>query len=312
VLAAVTCGLIMSQLGPRVGTPAVRLIAQGFWSLSTYILNGALFVLVGLQSQGAVRALTSFDIKLALAAVAAVCGVLIAVRFVFQFLAVYAIRALDRRPSQRRRRLSHRFRVVTGLAGFRGAVSLAAALAVPVTLKDGTPLPDRDVIVFVTAGAIAALMLQAFALPPVVRWAHLPEDTFIEDERRMANRTASTEAMAALPEIAEALGTAPEVTAMVHREMEKHLRMKQLQADDGDDRDEDEDDGEDGADGPTTADRLREIDDQYRELRLALLDAKRATVIRLRNEGSIDDEVLRQIQARLDIEQVRLSRDELV
>ena len=177
VLAVVACGLIMSRLGPRIGTPAVRLLSQGFWTIGTYVLNGALFVLVGLQSQSAVRNLTSFDLARALSAVAAVCGVLIGVRFVFQFAVVYLIRALDRRPSQQARRVSHGFRVITGLAGFRGAVSLAAALAVPKTLHNGQPLPDRDVIVFVTAGVIAALMLQAFALPPVVRWANLPEDT---------------------------------------------------------------------------------------------------------------------------------------
>jgi CPA1 family monovalent cation:H+ antiporter len=302
VLAVVACGLIMSRLGPRVGTPAVRLLSQGFWTLGTYLLNGALFVLIGLQSQAAVRGLTSFDLTRALTAVAAVCGVLIAVRLTFQFVVVYLIRALDRRPSQRSRRVSHGFRVITGLAGFRGAVSLAAALAVPNTLHDGRPLPDRDVIVFVTAAVIAALMLQAFALPPVVRWADLPEDTVIESESRMATRTAAEEALAALPDIAAALGTASEVTDMTRREYEKRLRVSHA-----DDPDDDRDDPDDDA-----AERLREFDSQYRELRLAMLGNKRATVLRLRDAHQIDDAVLRQIQARLDIEEVRLSRSPLV
>ena len=300
VLAVVACGLIMSQLGPKVGTPSVRLLSQGFWTLGTYVLNGALFVLIGLQSQSAVRGLTSFDLTRAVSLVAAVCGVLIAVRITFQFVTVYAIRALDRRPSQRARRLPHGFRVITGLAGFRGAVSLAAALAVPETLHDGTPLPDRDVIVFVTAGVIAALMLQAFALPPVVRWAGLPEDTVIESERRMAGRAATEEALEALPDIAATLGTAPEIVEMTRREYEKRLRVSR--ADEPDD-DRDDHDEEDDA-----AERLREFDSQYRELRLALLGSKRATVLRLRDEHRIDDAVLRQIQSRLDIEEVRLTK----
>ncbi|NUP50989.1 MAG: Na+/H+ antiporter [Catenulispora sp.] len=307
VLAAVACGLIMSQVGPRVGTPAVRLISQGFWSLGTYLLNGALFVLVGLQSQTAIRGLTSFDLKRALATVACVSLTLIVVRLVFQTLTIYAIRALDRRPSQRGRRTTYRFRLVVGLSGFRGAVSLAAALAVPMTVNGGGFLPDRDVIVFVAAGVIAALMLQAFVLPPLVRWADLPEDTVIRDERRMASRVAANEAMDSLPEIAAALGSRPEVAAMVRREAEKHARLKQL---DGPDPDDDEQTDEEF--DAEAAERLREFDDQYRELRLALLDNKRATVIRLRHEGRIDDAVLRQIQARLDIEQVRLSREELL
>ncbi|WP_194924450.1 Na+/H+ antiporter [Catenulispora pinisilvae] len=302
VLAVVACGLIMGQLGPKVGTPAVRLLSQGFWTIGTYVLNGALFVLIGLQSQSAVRNLTSFDLARALSAVAAVCGVLIAARFAFQFTVILGIRAVDRRPSQRARRVTHGFRVITGLAGFRGAVSLAAALAVPNTLDNGLPLPDRDVIVFVTAGVIAALMLQAFALPPVVRWANLPEDTVIESERRMANRTAAEEAMEALPDIAATLGTSQEIADLARREYEKRLRMNR--AGDPDDDGEDLDDD--------AAERLRDFDDQYRELRLALLGAKRATLLRLRDERRIDDAVLRQIQAKLDIEEVRLARTQLV
>jgi monovalent cation/hydrogen antiporter len=285
-----------------VGTPAVRLLSQGFWTLGTYLLNGALFVLIGLESQSAVRNLTSFDLARALSAVAAVCGVLIAVRLTFQFTVVYLIRLLDRRAVQRARRVSHGFRVITGLAGFRGAVSLAAALAVPNTVHSGLPLPDRDVIVFVTAGVIAALMLQAFALPPVVRWANLPEDTVIESERRMADRTAAEEALAALPDIAATLGTAPEITEMTRREYEKRIRVSSAGDPDDDSGDIDDD----------AAERLREFDTQYRELRLALLGAKRTTVLRLRDEHRIDDAVLRQIQARLDVEEVRLSKAPLV
>lgn len=305
VLAVVACGLIMGQLGPKVGTPAVRLLSQGFWTLGTYLLNGALFVLIGLQSQSAVRNLTSFDLAKALSLVAAVCGVLIAVRITFQFVVVYAIRILDRRPSQRARRVSHGLRIITGLAGFRGAVSLAAALAVPNTLHSGAPLPDRDVIVFVTAGVIAALMLQAFALPPVVRWANLPEDTVIESERRLATSTAAEEALEALPDIAATLGTSPEVVDMTRREYEKRMRVSR--AGSADAEEEEEEDRDDDA-----AERIREFDSQYRELRLALLGSKRATVVRLRDEHQIDDAVLRQIQARLDIEEVRLSRAPLV
>ena len=305
VLAVVVSGLIMSRVGPRVGSPAVRMQAQGFWTLGTFVLNGALFVLVGVQAQSAVRALTSFDAARAVRAVLLVCVVLIAVRFVFQFVAIYAIRALDRRPSQRERRVSHRFRVVTGLAGFRGAVSLAAALAVPETLDSGAPFPDRDVIVFVTAGVIAVLMLQAFALPPVVRWARLPEDTRVEEDRRLASTTAAREAFEALPGVAADLGTEQAVVDLLRREYEKHLRVMEAAGA--------EDDGGDGdGDGDDDGEGLRRFDEQYRTLRLAMLGTKRATVLRLRDERRIDDDAVRQIQAKLDIEEVRLSGQYLV
>ena len=93
-----------------------------------------------------------------------------------------------------------------------------------------------------------------------------------------------------MPAIAATLGTAPEITDMTRREYEKRLRVSQAGDPDDDSVDIDDD----------AAERLREFDSQYRELRLALLGNKRATVLRLRNEHRIDDAVLRQIQARLD------------
>jgi NhaP-type Na+/H+ or K+/H+ antiporter len=242
VLAVVVCGLIMSQVGPRVGRADSRQLTVAFWTLSTYLLNGALFVLVGLEVQSATRGLTSIDLARGLFAVAVVSAVVIGVRFAWLFTMPYDIRALDRRPQQRLRRVGPRGRVVNGVAGFRGAVSLAAALAVPATVASGEPFPGRDLIVFVTAGVIAVTLLQGLVLPAVVRWARLPRDTSVEEDDEPVTR---------------------------HEE-------------------------------------------QYTALRLALLARKRATVVALRDEQRIDDIVLRQFQARLDIEEVRLSRPDPV
>lgn len=291
VLAVVTAGLIMTQIGPRVGTAAARLQTQGFWTLSTFLLNAALFVLVGLQAQAAVRGLSSIDVARACAVIAAVLAVLIAVRITFQFASVYAIRALDRRPAQRRRRASHRFRVISGIAGFRGAVSLAAALAVPHSLTDGGPFPDRDVIVFVTFGVIVlGLVTQGLALPLVLRWANLPTGSALDEERHLAETTAVQEALDALPDTAEGLETDAKIIERLTGEYRKRLRILDARA-------------------PETAaeDPALRYDRQYTALRLALLAHKRATVLRLRDAQRIDDEVLRQIQVQLDLEEVRLS-----
>ena len=291
VLAVVTAGLIMTQLGPRVGTAAARLQTQGFWTLSTFLLNAALFVLVGLQAQAAVRGLSSIDLARACATIAAICAVLIAVRMAFQFVSVYLIRAIDRRPAQRLRRAGHRFRVIAGIAGFRGAVSLAAALAVPHSLSNGAPFPDRDVIVFVTFGVIVlSLVTQGLALPLVVRWVNLPTSTALDEERHLAETTAVQEALDALPDTAEGLDTDAKITERLTTEYHKRLRILDARA------------PEAAAEDPA----LR-YDEQYRALRLALLSRKRATVLRLRDTQRIDDEVLRQIQAQLDLEEVRLN-----
>ncbi|QKV67629.1 Na+/H+ antiporter [Streptomyces harbinensis] len=295
VLAVVVCGLIMSQAGPRVASAEVRRQAIAFWSLATFVLNGSLFVLVGLQAQEAVRELTSAGLARAALAVAAVSAVVIGVRFLFLFTSPYVIRLLDRRPRQRARRVGARTRVVSATAGFRGAVSLAVALSVPRTLDSGAPFPERDLIVCVTCGVIAVtIVVQGLLLPVVVRWARLPPDTGVEAERQLAETLAAEEALAALPEVAAGLGTAREVLERTRREYETHLAVLRAGTGDGD--------GEDEA-------ALRH-DRHYTELRLAMIAHKRATVLRLRDERRIDDTVLRQLQSRLDIEEVRLTRRE--
>jgi CPA1 family monovalent cation:H+ antiporter len=294
VLAVVVCGLMMSQAGPRLGHADTRQQTEAFWSLSVYLLNGALFVLVGLELQAAARGLTSADLARALAAVGAVSLAVIGTRFAWVFTVPYLIRALDRRPQQRLRRVGARTRVVNAVAGFRGAVSLAVALAVPETVTSGAPFPDRDLIIFVTAGVVVVtLVLQGLLMPSVVRWARLPRDTSAEQERHLAEILATEEALAAIPRLAADLGTEPEIAGRVRREYEKHLRV--LHASD------------DGADDEPA---LR-YDQQYTALRLAGIAHKRATVVRLRDQRRIDDTVLRQVQRRLDLEEVRLSRREV-
>lgn len=289
VVAVVVCGLIMSQVAPRVVRADMRLQATAFWSVATYLLNGALFVLVGLELQAATRGLTSAQLPRAVETVAVVTAVVIAARFAFLYASAYAIRAFDRRPQQRERRVSNRSRVVSGLAGFRGAVSLAAALAVPRSLNNGAAFPNRDMIVFVTGGVIVLTLLQGLVLPGVVRWAQLPRDAALAEERHVADVVATESALKALPETAARLGTDPGVVEQLRTEYEQHLLMARAR-----------EDGED--DHPA----LQRAGDST-ALRLAMIAHKRAAVVRLRDEHRIDDTVLRQVQVRLDIEEVRLT-----
>jgi CPA1 family monovalent cation:H+ antiporter len=291
VLAVVVCGLLLNRTGPRVVRADTRLQAQAFWSLSTFMLNGALFVLVGMQAQAAVRGLSTTTVPAAIAMVFAISAVVIATRFGWQFTMPYLIRALDRRPQQRLRRAGPRLRTVVGACGFRGAVSLAAALAIPKTTASGEPFPGRDLIVFVTWGVVVVtLVAQALALPGLLRWARLPADTATETERLLAETTATREALDAMPRIAARLGTDAEVVAQLSRYYEQHLAVVDAN-------------GHGALDDPV----VRAEADETR-LRLELLANKRATIIRLRDERLIDDSVLRQVQARLDAEEYRLVR----
>ena len=288
----VVCGLIMSQTGPRVNRASTRQQSIAFWSLGTFVLNGALFVLIGLELQSAVRGLTSVALTRGLILVVVVSAALIGVRFAWLFTTPYLIRALDRRPQQRQLRMGARGRTLSAAAGFRGAVSLAAVLAVPQTTRSGQPFPDRDLIVFVAAGVIAVTLAQALLLPAIVRWARLPQDSEVAEEEHLAQTTATQEALDALPRLAAELHADSEVTDRLRREYTEHLHVLRAGTDDPDDE---------------PAERH---DQQYAALRLAGVARKRATMLRLRDERSIDDTVLRRLEDRLDLEELRLTDQE--
>lgn len=126
-----------------------------------------------------------------------------------------------------------------------------------------------------------------------MRWARVPTDTALAEERHLARTQASERALAALPDLATELETDPDVLGRVRRELEQHLALTQARADAEDD---------------TEADHALRHAEQYTALRLAALAHKRDTVIELRDEQRIDDSVLRQTQTTLDAEEVRLRR----
>lgn len=288
VLAVVTCGLWMSQTAPRITSAAARQQMVGFWSLATTVLSSALFVLVGLQAQSAVRNLRSESYQGAVLDILVVGAVVIGTRWVWTYTTPYLLRVVDRRPAQRTRRVGARQRMVTATSGFRGAVSLAVALAIPTHLNSGAPFPGRDLIIVITCGVIVLSLLQALALPLVVRWARLPTDTSVDEERHLAETVTADAAYDALDETAHELGSSEHVVDRVRNELDKRRRLV-------------------AADG-SGDDPFVQHHDQYTALRLALLARERETLIQLRDERQIDDIVLRQVQARLDVEEVRLSK----
>ena len=281
VLAVVVAGLFMAQVTPGSVAAVARQQGAAFWTLATFVLNGALFVLVGMQLPHSVGGLTTDTVGHALLLVAAGYATMVAVRYGFLNVSVGVIRLLDRRPYQRTLRSTHRARVVSTVAGFRGAVSLAVALSVPETLA------ASDLVVFVTGTIVVlSLVVQGFALPRVIRWARLPVDVTVADELRTARVVATREALDALPGLGRAHGVPDEDVDRLAAEYEQKLAAL-----------EDPDGGE--------AEAARRLAGG-RALALDLIARKRASVIRLRNARTIDDTVLREIQAQLDAEEVRL------
>src|SRR5690606_16038676 len=180
VLAVVVAGLIAAYLRSDVTTAASRRQAEAAWPFGVFLLNGALFVLIGLEVQWVAHQTSLQTIGWLSLATVAVWAVLVVVRFLFQVLGApfQKMGAAAAHPLGLRTRMQ----VVSTVAGMRGAVSLAIALSVPLTAPDGTVLSGRDDIVFVTAGVILLSLLVQGPLPPAVeRWAGYPVEACEED-----------------------------------------------------------------------------------------------------------------------------------
>jgi CPA1 family monovalent cation:H+ antiporter len=295
VLAVVVCGLALSHVSPHLGSSRSRLQTRGFWQLSTFLLNGALFVLVGLQLPDALHDLasSSYSLGQGLRDALLVSATVIGTRLVWFNTVPYLVRALDRRPQQRSLRIGARHRVPLAWAGFRGGVSLAAALAVPTTLVNGSRFPGRDLIVIITFGVIlVTLLVQGLTLPAVLRWARLPDDGAEAREQRLAEHASAAAGLAALPPTAARLGVPRSVADRVHADHEDHLHTLADPATAGHDI---------AVAGPN-----RHHHHDHR-LRFALLPHKRAAIVRLRDSGTIDNIVLQRELARLDAEELRMS-----
>jgi monovalent cation/hydrogen antiporter len=291
VVAVLMSAFMLTYFGPTVIRARSRLQAFAFWDIATFLLNGSLWVFVGVQIPGAVRGIDHVDggLRHALFLALAVTGVVVASRFVWGEVTTVLLRVVDRREVHRNRRVTWRQRMVTAWAGFRGAVSLAAALAIPLTTHDGRAFPDRSLIIFVVVVVILlTVIVQGTTLPAVVRWARMPDDVTHAEELQLARTRGTQAALEALPSVASALGVDEDLLRKVQQEYEKHAALVAAT--------------EDGSD----CNQLAQRGDLVRRVRLGVLDYKRREITALRNQNLIDDIVLRELQEEMDFEEVQL------
>jgi monovalent cation/hydrogen antiporter len=286
VLAAVTVGIYIGWRAPDISNPRQRLAGYSMWTILTFLLNALLFVLIGLQLPLILDGLQDEPIGELLGIATAIAIVVIASRLVWVHVITFLIRTFDRRESQIARRGTWQGRTVVGWAGLRGAVSLAAALALP------ADFPARDQLLFITFGVIlATLVLQGLTLPAVIRWAGLHDDGAEAAEELLARRRAAEAALARIDEL-EAEQWPYEDTLDRMRGLYR-FRIRRLDARVGE--------LEDG-DGTDYEHRSR----KYQKVVRTVLDAQHHAVVQLRNEGQISNDVMHRIERELDLEDERL------
>ncbi|MFF1682283.1 Na+/H+ antiporter [Streptomyces sp. NPDC058256] len=283
VLAVVTCGLILSQAGPKVISAGARVQITDFWEVSTFILNSSLFVLVGIQTPAIVSAISSVSLGHAVVTALLIGTVVIATRLLWLYSVPYLLRVVDRRPVQRTLRSGARERFPVAWSGVRGAVSLAAALGVPTTTAAGLPIEGHGLLVFTAVAVIlVTLVVQGTTMPAVIRWSGLRGDPDVTTEERRARRQMANAALEVLPDHADRLDTPPETADAIVSE------LRQYAAEDA---------------GPSDTGRGVRAG---LELRRTLVGVKRGALIHMRDQRIIDDIVLRRLQSVLDSEEIRI------
>jgi monovalent cation/hydrogen antiporter len=289
VLAAVTAGLYVGWRAPELASPSTRLLGFSFWEVLVYLLNAVLFVLVGLQLHPILTGVSGSSAAVLLGQAALVSAVVIAVRIVWGFTVPYLVRALDRRPAQRARRVGARERLVASWSGMRGAVSLAAALALPLETSTGQPFPQRNLIIFVTFGVIfATLVLQGLSLPWLIRRLGLHRDDSEEQEELRGRLRATDAALTRLEELAVQEWTREDTVQRMRGLYQ--FRRQRLKA----------------RAGYLADDGVQDRSLAYQRLVRELLEAQRREIVRLRNQGQISNEVMHRIERDLDLEDSRL------
>jgi CPA1 family monovalent cation:H+ antiporter len=295
VLAAVTAGIYLGWNSPRLITAETRIQAFAVWSVLAFLLNAALFTLLGLQLPSVLDGISGMSAGVLVRDVAIVAGTVILIRFLWVLPATYLPWVLwpRAREHERERYPSWRPIVLVAWNGMRGAVSLAAALAIPLTVEGGGPFPDRDLVIFlVYATILATLLLQGLSLPYLIRWLGIDGDG--EEKAAMLESKARLKAAdAALERLEQVRGEdwVRDETYDRVRALYNYRRQRFASRFDGD-----------GAESEAYESRAGD----YTRLMDELLTAQRERIIGLRREGRISDDIMHRIERDLDLEDSRL------
>ena len=291
VLAVVACGLYLSRQSSEFFSASVRMQALAVWDSLAFAVNGLVFVLIGLQLPHILGGIRGYSLRELVLYGALFSAIVIVLRLLWMFPAsklAYFIRT--RIFSQTYPKPNAKQIFVVGWTGMRGVVALAAAIALPETLPDASPFPQRNLIIFLTFCVIlVTLVLQGLTLPPLIRALGLAGKGGNEDEEEEARRIITS---TALTHLESARGEDQKDFAAVYDDLSRRYtrRLASLSKENSDD------------DAMSNLELAR-----YRKILGELLRLERKTAVRLRNEGRINDEVLRKIEHELDLSETRLA-----
>ncbi|GGW33207.1 Na+/H+ antiporter [Streptomyces lucensis JCM 4490] len=276
---------------------ATRLQEEAVWRMVAFLLESAVFALIGLQLPVVIRGIRQYQGIDALWYAVAVFAVVVVARFVWVYPAAFLPRLLSRRVREREENPTWRAPIVTSWAAMRGVVSLAIAFSIPLTVDDGSPFPQRNLILFLTfATVIGTLVVQGLTLAPLIRLLRFPgrdrqAETLAEaNAQAQASRAAETRLDELLTDERNTLP--PPLAERLRQVLERRRNAVWERL---------------GQTNPVTGES---VDDTYRRLSREMIGAEREVFVKLRDHRYIDDEMLRTLLRRLDLEEAAAFREE--
>ena len=293
VLATVVAGLYVSWNGLSMISAATRLQGIFFWDVLVYLIEGMVFLMTGLQARTSIMALGTYSLSVLAGAAAVVSVVVILARFVWIFPATYLPRWLFPAIARNDPSPPWQWPFMLGFTGVRGIVSLAAALAIPFTMDNGRPFPDRDLILFLTFSVILVTLVgQGLMLPAVIRVLGLANAGQRElqtgrTEELLARRHAIEAAIERLERLAAERALPDDVVQRLrtrHRERLRHFEH-----------------------APEREESRQDLIASPDEIELLLIAAERERINELYRQGTLRDEARRRLERELDLREANLA-----
>ena len=292
VMAVVSGGLLLSARSHKVFNYNSRLQVNDVWKTVNFLLNGFVFILIGLQLFDIMHGLKQYSLRQAIGYTVLISVLTILIRIIWVFPSAYFPYLFKKPGQQHRNKFPRKSVFLIAWSGMRGVVSLASALSVPLLLSDGNPFPNRNLILFITFGVILfTLVLQGLSIPWIIRKLNMPdrdEKTNAESEEKVRLRLATSVLEYIAENYSEEVESKPSFRLLKERyELLKDLAENNLQYQ------PDEYEG-------------RAVFAKYNQLLIELVEVRRKELHKLREERLYTDEMLNARERELDLEEARL------
>ncbi len=295
VLAVVSGGLFLSFRSQDFLNYHTRIQGKEVWATVGFLLNGFVFILIGLELPVIVAGLEGYSMEEAIRYALIISAIVIVLRIVLVYASTFIPRLLSSRIRKKEKHPGFKLPFIIGWAGMRGVVSLASALAIPLTLNTGAPFPHRNMILFITFVVIlVTLVFQGLTLPVFLKLLnikeideHVPEDEQIETIRLQQAK----ECVSYLNDKYSAEMSQYETIARIKEQLERSIKATER-----------------SLIAQTQKEEVRSVRKLYRKIMLELVELRRKGLKKMKNSKKYDYEVMRDIEDNLDLEEARLNK----